>query len=437
MPQPTIEKGFRLSKFPLIRPLLVRNFAWLWGGSILSYLGGQLTLIAFPWLVLQISGDPLAMGAVLAVGSIPRAVFMLVGGVFSDRYSPLTVMLWVNWLRMFLMFAFAWLVFSQNIDMWMVYVLALMFGVIDAFYWPASSAILPRILEMDDLPAGNSLMQGLGQLTLMAGPVIAGFVIAAFSDASAGEAADLPGIAVVFFIDGIGFIFAIAALSMIRLAPLAGSEAGSADAGTLIGSFVDGLVAAWRDVPVRIMIIVFTVFSLFFRGPWIVGIPLMADARFPEGALAFGMISSAFGVGSLIGLIAAGTLPRPGLRWFGYLIGIDLLAMGLGMFVYAYASTVELTMVAAAIGGIADGYMVIILVAWLQSHIPAERMGRVMSLMMFFMQGVAPISAAVAGALLRISIEGVFAGAGAAMIAFVVICLLFPSFRNMEKTLAS
>ena len=190
----------------LFQPLFVRNFRLLWLGSVLSFMGGQLTLIAFPWLVLKLTGDSLAMGAVLAVAGIPRAVFMLFGGAVTDRFSALTVMIWTNWFRLVLMFGLALLLYTGMIEMWMVFVVAFIFGIADAFYWPASSAIMPKVLPVELLPAGNSLQQGLGQLSQMLGPVLAGIIIAIFSEGQESDLADLLGISVVFFIDGIGSV---------------------------------------------------------------------------------------------------------------------------------------------------------------------------------------------------------------------------------------
>lgn len=426
------ETGFRLANIGLLKPLSERNFLLLWAGSALSYVGSQLTMIAFPWLVLKLSGDALAIGTVLALSGIPRAVFMLFGGAFTDRYSPRTIMLWVNWLRMFMMFGFAFLIYTRLVDMWMVYVLAFLFGVIDAFFWPSSSALVPRLLPPDLLPAGNALIQGMGQLSLMLGPVLAGVIIAWFADESAGDTADLPGIAVVFLIDGIGFLVAIVALLAIRL-----QQAGEADATPFTGraivkSIAEGFGAMWQDVPMRIVVVVFTVFALFFRGPYVVGMPLLCDQRFPEGALAFGMISSAFGVGSLIGLLLAGSLPRPAQRWYGYLMMGDIFVIALGLVVYAYTPKVEFAMLASAVTGVTDGYIVIILISWLQVRVPANLMGRVMSLIMFFTQGVTPISAAVAGALFRWSLEGVFLGAGVILVVLSLLGLTLSSIRNMD-----
>lgn len=64
------------------------NFRWLTSGSALTMLGDQFTLIALPWLVLQMTGDTLVLGTVLALMSVPRALFILIGGALVDRYSP-------------------------------------------------------------------------------------------------------------------------------------------------------------------------------------------------------------------------------------------------------------------------------------------------------------------------------------------------------------
>ncbi|XOV88176.1 MAG: MFS transporter [Pseudomonadota bacterium] len=429
MSDPRPSRRFVLRETKMLAPLGVHNFRLLWLGSMLSYLGGQLTLIAFPWLILKVTGDPLAMGSVLAVASVPRALFMVFGGAVTDRFSPRLVMLWVNWLRGFLMFGLAPVIYFELMDVWMVFVVAGIFGVIDAFYWPASSAILPRLLPPALLPAGNSLVQGMGQISMMLGPVIAGFVITLFATEAGdnGPGNDMPGIAVVFLVDGVGFVVAAVALAMIRLPPqsAAGSTSGFAR------SILEGFGVTWRDMPVRLITVAFTLFSLFFRGPYIVGIPILCDQRFDDGALAFGLIGSAFGAGSLLGLVLAGSLPRLPDRFLGTLILLDFIVLGGSFVVFALAPDLPWLMLASALGGIADGYMIILLVSWLQIRVPTEFLGRVMGVIMVFNQGVAPVSAAAAGALMRVSVEGVFLGAAAVLITLSVAGMALPDIRRM------
>src|SRR5215471_11995738 len=109
-------------------PLSVRNFRLLWIGEGISLLGDMFYLIALPWLVLQLTGSALALGTILALASIPRAVFMLIGGAFVDRYSPRTVMIWSNAARFVLVALLSVLVLTNTTQMWILYVLALAFG---------------------------------------------------------------------------------------------------------------------------------------------------------------------------------------------------------------------------------------------------------------------------------------------------------------------
>ena len=87
---------------PSVHPLRVHDFRLLWAGESISLLGDQFYLIALPWLVLQVTGNALALGTVLALASIPRALFMLIGGAFVDRFSPRLIMLLSNFARMVL-----------------------------------------------------------------------------------------------------------------------------------------------------------------------------------------------------------------------------------------------------------------------------------------------------------------------------------------------
>src|SRR5512135_2193287 len=104
--------------------LRIRNFRLLWIGEGISLLGDQFYLIALPWLVLQLTGNALAVGTVLAAAGIPRAVFMLVGGALTDRFTPRSLMIGSNLARLALTGLLAALVLTQLIQTWMLYVFA-------------------------------------------------------------------------------------------------------------------------------------------------------------------------------------------------------------------------------------------------------------------------------------------------------------------------
>ena len=159
-----------------------RDFRLLWIGEGVSVLGDHFCMIALPWLVLQLTGDALAMGTVLALSAIPRALFMLVGGALTDRFSPRTLMLASNAIRFVLVSFLTFLVFSNQVEMWMLYTLAILFGIADAFFYPAQSSIVPQLVKKDHLQVANSLVQGTMMLTMLLGPALAGLLIAALGD---------------------------------------------------------------------------------------------------------------------------------------------------------------------------------------------------------------------------------------------------------------
>src|SRR5215831_10772213 len=102
--------------------LRISNFRLLWIGEGISLLGDQFYMIALPWLVLQLTGSALALGTIMALASIPRAVFMLVGGAFVDRFSPRSVMIWSNFARFVLVGLLSALVLTGTIRIEMLYV---------------------------------------------------------------------------------------------------------------------------------------------------------------------------------------------------------------------------------------------------------------------------------------------------------------------------
>ena len=155
-----------------------RNFSLLFGGSSVSAFGDQFTLVALPWLVLKLTGDPAALGVVLAVMAFPRALFMLVGGAVVDRMSPRRVLLGARFVNAACIVILAVLVLTGTIQMWMVYLLALGIGLSTAFAYPAGSAILPQLVQPQQLRSANAAFMGMRQLSMIGGPVLAGFVIA-------------------------------------------------------------------------------------------------------------------------------------------------------------------------------------------------------------------------------------------------------------------
>jgi MFS family permease len=419
--------------------LRIRNFRLLWIGENISLLGDQFYMIALPWLVLQLTdGDALATGTVLAVAGIPRALFILIGGAITDRFAPRSIMLASNILRGVLVGFMATLVLGNLIELWMLYVFALLFGLMDAFFFPAQSAMVPQIVGKEDLQAGNSLVQGTAQLSLFAGPILAGFMIAMLGDSTEvivdGVIETVPNIAglgIAFVVDASTFLVSAIALWMMRIEHVERKHQETEQSESVLSSIRAGMANVWNDMTMRIIFFIVVAINFFFNGPITVGIPILSDTRFPEGAAAFGMIFAAFGAGALIGIVLAGVLPKPAPHRLGITLMLMVSIMGFGLASYGFIYSTILAIVVAVIIGVANGYINIFYITWLQGRTPTEMLGRVMSLVMFASVGLSPISNALAGAFIDLNDTLLFAVAGGSLVLVAFLATLTPAARNM------
>jgi MFS family permease len=289
---------------PMRRVLSLRDFRLLLAGTAVSLLGDHFALIATPWLVLQLTHDPLALGTVLALEGIPRAVFMLFGGAISDFLSPRLVMLIANITRFFMTAIMALLVFTGAVQLWMLYVFGLLFGIVAGFAIPAESSIVPTLVEEQDLQGGNSIMMGITQIAGFVGPTIAGILIGRASNSNA-------GVGFAFAFDAFTFVVSGITLQLIQTGKQKESAAEAPDKESVWKSIQTAIQYLWQDKALRFIFLVMMALNFLLIGPIMVGIPVLASQRLPEGAAAFGLLMSAFAGGNLFGYLLAGSLPRP------------------------------------------------------------------------------------------------------------------------------
>jgi MFS family permease len=413
------------------------NFRLLWGGQVTSILGDQFSMIAMPWLVLKLTGsDPIALGTVLALGSVPRALFMLLGGAVTDRLSQRTVMLISDILRFALTGLLAALVLTGSVHLWMVYILSLLGGLVSSFFTPASSSIVPQILEPDHVQGGNSVMQGSAQLSIFLGPVLAGALIAAFAGkagAGAGAAGIPPagamqGIGVAFAFDSLTFLVSAVTLWVMHVPHPRGAAAADAQPG-LLTSIKESFHYMAQDPVMRLVYILIAAVNLAFVGPLLVGIPVVADTRLAQGAAAFGMIMSAYGAGNLAGILLAGSLPKPKAGMLNAILVSLVAGFGLAIGLFAFFTTTPPFLVCMLLLGIGNGYLGLSLITFIQTHTPREMLGRVMGMVLFANLGLVPVSQAISGFLIKLSLNGLFIGAGVLTIAIAAWILFTPATR--------
>jgi len=414
---------------PMGRVMSIPDFRLLFAGNTTSLLGDQFALIATPWLALQLTGDPLVLGTVLALEGLPRAVFMLLGGAITDRLSPRRILLISDIIRMILTALMTVVIFTGVLEIWMMYAFSLGFGLVAGFAVPAGNSIVPMLVKEEDLQAGNSLIMGVAQLVGFVGPTIAGALIGKYSDSPL-------GIGLAFGIDA--FTFAVSALCLFLMRSGTGRSAPAGDEKeTIWTSILVGMKYLWSNNALRTMFVIVMAMNLFFTGPLLVGIPVLADQYLREGAMAFGLLMSAYAGGNLVGYILAGALPRPGQKTMSVLVIALLAAFGLVIGAFGLIRSTWVLFGLNILLGLGNGYIAILMFTSMQTRTPREMLGRMMSMLMLSSIGLVPISQAIAGAISKWSLSGLFIGAGGLVLLVTVWAAVQPGLKEFSQGLSA
>lgn len=407
-----------------VSPLRVHDFRLMWAGQAVSSIGDQFALVALPWLALVLTGSALALGGVLAVMAVPRAALMLVGGVYVDRLSPRRVMLLSNGVRLVAVTVLGLIVLAGDVTLLMVYVFALVFGIADAFFFPAQQAIIPALVDPEQIPAANAIAQGTTQLTVFAGPAVAGLLVAALG--STGSHPGLAGIGVALLVDALSFVISIVTLVLIR-----GGAETRGRAEPVLTALKAGLTFVWGWPSLRFIVLFAMGINFFVVGPLYVGLPMIAYARLPEGAAAYGTLMSALGGGSVLGMVAVATLPHPRPERLGSFVVALMAVMGIGVAATALVSSTLVACLVVGLVGLGMGYANLVFISWAQQRIPQALMGRVFSLILLGSVALIPVSQVLAGALVQLSLSGMLLGAGILTTLLTLAAAIAPDVRRI------
>jgi DHA3 family tetracycline resistance protein-like MFS transporter len=346
----------------LFRALTNRSYALLWGGQVISRLGDSVYQVALAWWVLQETGSSAAVGLIFTFSMLPMVIFLLVGGAAVDRFSRRDVMLVSDVMRAALMLGVAALDASGQLQVWHVYGVSLLFGLVSAFFQPAYHAVIPDLLPSELLPSANSLTSLSAQLSSVIGPAIGAYLL---------QWADT---AWVFGLNGGSFVAAALTLIVLR------SEALTRPARASRGIWHEvqtGLRFVFGTAWIWITIAVFSLVNVFNAGPLRATLPKLVDVRFPGDVGALGLLYSAAAAGSVVAALALGNLHK--LRWRGPLAYGATLLMGLMIAALGLPLPYWGLVVALAVYGIAQEVFGLVWINTLQELVPREMLGRVNS----------------------------------------------------------
>ncbi|KUI38569.1 tetracycline efflux MFS transporter Tet(V) [Mycobacterium sp. GA-2829] len=395
-------------RWRVLAPFASREYRLLIAAVSLSIFAEGMWTVVMALQVIALDNDPAALSLVATCLGTGLVAFVLVGGIAADRFSQRAIIIVVEAVNFAAVATIAVLGTVGALRIWHLAVAAAVLGIAAAFFFPAYSAILPRILPADQLLAANGV-EGVVRPVMQrsVGPAVAGMVVGA----------TLPsiGATVVAVLFGSGLLLLLAT----RPARTARQPAAHTH---VLHDLRDGFGFMVRTPWLLSTLLFASVFVLVVIGPIEVLLPFIAQQRFADGARAYGFILAFFGVGSALGALAVSSarMPRRYLTVMMTMWG----AGSLPLVVIGTTSSFPLMAAATFVVGVTDGAGMVIWGTLLQRRVPTAMLGRVSSLDFFVSLVFMPVSFAVVGPLSKIvSMETIFLVAGVAPVLLAAVAV--------------
>ena len=409
------------------RPLANPHFRRLWLANIVTVIGAQLTVVAVPAQIYAMTGSSAYVGLTGVFGLVPLVVFGLWGGALADVFDRRTLLM-VTTVGLILTSAGFWLQAALGAeDVWL---LLCLFAVQQAFFavnQPTRSALLPRILDKQLLPAANSLNMTVMQAGGIAGPLVGGALI------------PLIGFSWLYLLDTITLFATLGAVVGLPALPVMGATVTPG-----IRAVVDGF-RYLRTQPVLMMSFVVDIIAMVFGMPRAL-FPEMADVAFggpSEGGLAFALLFAAIPLGAVVGGVLSGWVSRVERQGLAVIVailvwGFAMVGFGVAAMLASYAPAVMLgvAVLMLAIGGAADMASAAFRTSMLQSAAADEVRGRLQGIFIVVVAGGPRIADVAHGATAAATGAAVAAaGGGVLVVVFTVAAALaVPAFVRYRVT---
>jgi MFS family permease len=384
------------------RALRHRNFQLFFSGQLISLIGTWMQSVAQAWLVYRLTGSALQLGAVGFASQIPVFLFAPLGGIAADRYNRRLVVIATQVASMLLAFILAALTLSHVIDgrVWLIFVLAALLGVVNAFDIPGRQSFLVEMVGKDDLMNAIALNSSMFNGARVIGPAIAGILVAKIGEGWC------------FFANAVSYIAVIIGLLMMRVSPPARAAMASP-----FEHMMEGFRFVNRTGPIRALLLLLGLVSLVGM-PYVVLMPIFADRVLHGGAQGLGILMGSTGVGALLGALTLAF--REGVKGLGRWVAWCCAGFGASLTVFALSHMFWVSVILL----LPVGYCMMLQMACsntlIQVMVPDALRGRVMAVYSMMFMGMAPMGALFGGALadrlgaqVTVAIGGIASIAGA------------------------
>ncbi|HET7348565.1 MAG TPA: MFS transporter [Acidobacteriaceae bacterium] len=363
------------------RALRHRNFRLFFGGQTVSLIGTWMTRIATSWLVYRLTGSSLLLGTVSFVGQIPTFPLAPFAGVWVDRLDRRQVLIWTQTLAMLQSLLMAWLTLSKRINITEILVLSAFQGLVNAFDMPGRQAFMVQMVEdRGDLQNAIAINSSMVNAARLIGPSLAGVVIAASSEGWC------------FLVDGLSYTAVILSLLMMRVhVTQVRSRAAS-----MFEQMREGWSYVVTFAPVRTILLLFALLSLMGM-PYMVLMPVFAGDVLHGGPHTLGFLMAAAGAGALASALSL--VLRRSVRGLTRMIAIAAIVFGGGLVAFGFSRWLWLSLFVLLFTGFGMMQGMTASNTVIQTLVPEDKRGRVMSYYMAAFVGMAPFGSLLAGSM--------------------------------------
>ncbi len=356
-----------------------RNFRLLWFGALTSSIGTWMQKVAQAWLIVTMTGASSAfyLGLDSFVGEAPILLFTLIGGVVADRRDRRHMMLMSQVIQMAVALLLAVLVFFDAVTIWMILTLSFIAGCAQAFGGPAYQSLIPTLVGKEHLPNAVALNSIQFNLARVIGPIVAGVALASF------------GMVACFGLNGISYLFVIAAILALRDIQVPPTSTVS-----IVDQMKDGLRYV-RNSRNLMAVTLLGFIGAFLGLPLLTFLPVITRDVFNQDVGFYSRLMTFSGAGAVTGALVVAYIGKH--RHIGRLLLIFLALYGATMAIFSFSTTATLSSVLLFVAGALLGMCFSLTTALAQLLAPPELRGRVVSIYMVAFRGGSPLGGLASG----------------------------------------
>lgn len=357
-----------------------RNFQLFFGGQLISLIGTWMQSVAQSWLVYRLTGSSLLLGSVGFASQIPVFLMAPIGGTTADRANRHRIIIATQTLSLLLAFVLAGLTLTNKIQVWHIFVLAALLGLVNAFDIPGRQAFLVDMVGKEDLMNAIALNSSMFNGARIIGPAVAGILVAKIGEGWC------------FFANGVSYIAVIIGLLLMKIDCPRRGRAGASP----LEDIIEGFRFVRNTTPIRALLLLLGLVSLVGM-PYTVLMPVFADRILHGGARGLGILMGATGVGALLGALTLAF--KSGFRGLARWVAVACGCFGVSLGLFAFSRHFWLSAAMLLPVGFSMMLQMACSNTLIQAMVPDHLRGRVMALYSMMFMGMAPFGALLGGAL--------------------------------------